>query len=138
MPNSSSSEVAEFFQTWTSVEYLALLFEANDSYVGKQIVLDMAKYDNIMVKRVLKTEETLMKKFAVEVVPSLYILFRNGSAMQLARGGKTRFDFRLALKKLPDLDKSRLHQEHHLLHPSVPTLEKTTVARIPSKANVNR
>ncbi|XP_035683893.1 sulfhydryl oxidase 1-like [Branchiostoma floridae] len=133
-----SSEVSEFFQTWKNVEYLALLFEANDSYVGKQVILDMAKHDNIMVRRVLKNEEMLMKKLAVEVVPSLYVLYRNGSAIQLARGGETRFDFRLALKKLPHLDRSQRHGEQLLLQPSAPTLEKTTAPRTPSMDNFNR
>ncbi|XP_078686519.1 sulfhydryl oxidase 1-like [Branchiostoma floridae x Branchiostoma belcheri] len=137
---SHSSEVLEFFQRWKNVEYLALVFEGNDSYVGRQVILDMAKYNNIMVRRVLKNEELLMKKFAVEAIPSLYVMYRNGSAIQLARGGETRFDFRLALKKLPNLDRSQRHEDQLILHPPVPVpaLETTTVARIPTMASVNR
>ncbi|KAI8514491.1 thiol oxidase [Branchiostoma belcheri] len=128
-----SSEVSEFFQRWQNVEYLALVFEGNDSYVGRQVILDMAKYNNIMVRRVLKNEELLMKKFAVEAVPSLYVMYRNG-------GGETRFDFRLALKKLPNLDRTQRHEDQLILHPPVPVpaQETTTVARIHTMASVNR
>lgn len=51
--------------------------------LGLQVALDMLQYENVAVRRVLSSEEELVKKFGVTTFPSGYLLFRNGSFSRL-------------------------------------------------------
>ncbi|XP_074454513.1 sulfhydryl oxidase 1 [Larus michahellis] len=78
----SMEEVRSFFQR-NKDQYLALIFEKSDSFVGREVALDMLQYENVAVRRVLSTEEELVEKFGVTTFPSGYLLFRNGSFSRL-------------------------------------------------------
>ncbi|KFO75206.1 Sulfhydryl oxidase 1, partial [Cuculus canorus] len=78
----SAEEVYSFFQR-NKEQYLALIFEKNDSFVGREVALDMLQYENVAVRRVLSSEEELVKKFGVTTFPSGYLVFRNGSFSRL-------------------------------------------------------
>ncbi|NXG30667.1 QSOX1 oxidase, partial [Dromaius novaehollandiae] len=78
----SVEEVRGFFQR-NNVKYLALIFEKSDSFVGREVTLDMLQYENIAVRRVLSSEEELVKKFGVTTFPSGYLLLSNGSFSRL-------------------------------------------------------
>ncbi|XP_062437676.1 sulfhydryl oxidase 1 [Rhea pennata] len=78
----SPEEVRSFFQR-NNVRYLALIFEKSDSFVGREVTLDMLQYENIAVRRVLSSEEELVKKFGVTTFPSGYLLLSNGSFSRL-------------------------------------------------------
>ncbi|XP_069719181.1 sulfhydryl oxidase 1 [Phaenicophaeus curvirostris] len=78
----SVEEVSSFFQR-NKEQYLALIFEKNDSFVGREVTLDMLQYENVAVRRVLSSEEELVKKFGVTTFPSGYLVLRNGSFSRL-------------------------------------------------------
>ncbi|NWV47463.1 QSOX1 oxidase, partial [Daphoenositta chrysoptera] len=78
----SAEEVRTFFQR-NKDQYLALIFEKSNSFVGREVALDMLQYENIAVRRVLSSEEELVEKFGVTTFPSGYLLLRNGSFSRL-------------------------------------------------------
>ncbi|XP_074402493.1 sulfhydryl oxidase 1 [Zonotrichia albicollis] len=78
----SAEEVRTFFQR-NKDQYLALIFEKSNSFVGREVALDMLQYENIAVRRVLSSEEELVQKFGVTSFPSGYLLLRNGSFSRL-------------------------------------------------------
>ncbi|PKU36229.1 sulfhydryl oxidase 1 [Limosa lapponica baueri] len=78
----STEEVRSFFQR-NKDQYLALIFEKSDSFVGREVALDMLQYENVAVRRVLSSEEELVEKFGVTTFPSAYLLLRNGSFSRL-------------------------------------------------------
>ncbi|XP_064520273.1 sulfhydryl oxidase 1 [Pseudopipra pipra] len=78
----STEEVRTFFQR-NKDQYLALIFEKSNSFVGREVALDMLQYENVAVRRVLSSEEELVEKFGVTTFPSGYLLFRNGSFSRL-------------------------------------------------------
>ncbi|NXH10010.1 QSOX1 oxidase, partial [Bucco capensis] len=78
----SAEEVRTFFQR-NKDQYLALIFEKSNSFVGREVALDMLQYENVAVRRVLSSEEELVEKFGVTTFPSGYLLLRNGSFSRL-------------------------------------------------------
>ncbi|KAI6064185.1 Sulfhydryl oxidase 1 [Aix galericulata] len=78
----SAEEVHSFFQR-NGEQYLALIFEKSDSFVGREVALDLLQYENVAVRRVLSSEEELVQKFGVTTFPSGYLLLRNGSFSRL-------------------------------------------------------
>ncbi|NXI42895.1 QSOX1 oxidase, partial [Galbula dea] len=78
----SAEEVRTFFQR-NKDQYLALIFEESNSFVGREVALDMLQYENVAVRRVLSSEEELVEKFGVTTFPSGYLLLRNGSFSRL-------------------------------------------------------
>ncbi|XP_011225264.2 sulfhydryl oxidase 1 [Ailuropoda melanoleuca] len=64
-------------------DYLALIFEKEGSYLGREVTLDLSQHRGIAVRRVLNTEGDVVSKFGVTDFPSCYLLFRNGSASQV-------------------------------------------------------
>ncbi|NXG65920.1 QSOX1 oxidase, partial [Hemiprocne comata] len=78
----SAEEVRTFFQR-NKDQYLALIFEKSDSFVGREVALDMLQYENVAVRRVLSSEKELVEKFGVTTFPSAYLLLRNGSFSRL-------------------------------------------------------
>uniref|UniRef100_A0A7M4EK35 Sulfhydryl oxidase n=1 Tax=Crocodylus porosus TaxID=8502 RepID=A0A7M4EK35_CROPO len=74
-----TEEVHGFFQK-NNVMYLALIFEENDSFVGREVILDMQQYENIAVRRVLSSEKKLVEEYNVTTFPSAYLLSSNGSS----------------------------------------------------------
>ncbi|NWV71392.1 QSOX1 oxidase, partial [Malurus elegans] len=78
----SAEEVRTFFQR-NKDQYLALIFEKSNSFVGREVALDMLQFENIAVRRVLSSEEELVEKFGVTTFPSGYLLLRNGSFSRL-------------------------------------------------------
>ncbi|XP_010136533.1 PREDICTED: sulfhydryl oxidase 1-like, partial [Buceros rhinoceros silvestris] len=78
----SAEEVHTFFQR-NKDQYLALIFEKSNSFVGREVILDMLQYENVAVRRVLSSEEELVEKLGVTTFPSGYLLLRNGSFSRL-------------------------------------------------------
>ncbi|NP_989456.2 sulfhydryl oxidase 1 precursor [Gallus gallus] len=78
----SAEEVRSFFHRNTE-RYLALIFEQSNSFVGREVALDLLQYENVAVRRVLSSEEELVEKFGVTTFPSAYLLLRNGSFSRL-------------------------------------------------------
>ncbi|XP_069119679.1 sulfhydryl oxidase 2-like [Argopecten irradians] len=75
-------------------KHVALIFEEEYSDTGREVILDMSGYKDILLRRALKP---LMIKFGINYFPSLYLLDANGMYKQLAEKGATREHFRDAL-----------------------------------------
>uniref|UniRef100_A0A3P8XWQ0 Sulfhydryl oxidase n=1 Tax=Esox lucius TaxID=8010 RepID=A0A3P8XWQ0_ESOLU len=74
LETASKVEIDNFFDT-NNVEHLALIFEMSNSYVGREVILDMLQYENLAVRRVLNTEEGLVTKLGVTDFPSCYLYY---------------------------------------------------------------
>ncbi|XP_077681471.1 sulfhydryl oxidase 1 [Eretmochelys imbricata] len=96
----SVEEIRGFFQT-NNVMYLALIFEANDSFVGREVTLDMLQYENVAVRRVLSSEEELMKKYGVTAFPSGFLLINNGTFSRIPVKMEARSFYTYFLRRLP-------------------------------------
>ncbi|KAM9212415.1 sulfhydryl oxidase 1 [Dugong dugon] len=75
-------EINGFFAR-NNEEYLALIFEKEGSYLGREVTLDLSQRQGMAVRRVLNTEENVVSKFGVTDFPSCYLLFQNGSATRV-------------------------------------------------------
>uniref|UniRef100_A0A8C4WCA4 Sulfhydryl oxidase n=1 Tax=Gopherus evgoodei TaxID=1825980 RepID=A0A8C4WCA4_9SAUR len=96
----SVEEIREFFQT-NNVTYLALIFETNDSFLGREVTLDMLQYENIAVRRVLSSEEELVKKYGVTAFPSSFLLIKNGTFSRIPVQMEARSFYTHFLRRLP-------------------------------------
>ncbi|XP_056013326.1 sulfhydryl oxidase 1-like isoform X2 [Ostrea edulis] len=77
-------------------KHLALVFEEEGSYLGRQVMLDLSLNQNILVHR-MDAQST--KKFGIKSFPSLY-LFKPHGFQQIAKGFTDRVSFVRALKAL--------------------------------------
>ncbi|XP_010628604.1 sulfhydryl oxidase 1, partial [Fukomys damarensis] len=75
-------EIDGFFAR-NNEEYLALIFEHEGSYLGREVTLDLSQHRGVAVRRVLNTEDNVVRKFGVTDFPSCYLLFRNGSVSRV-------------------------------------------------------
>uniref|UniRef100_A0A8C3XUE8 Sulfhydryl oxidase n=1 Tax=Chelydra serpentina TaxID=8475 RepID=A0A8C3XUE8_CHESE len=96
----SEEEIRGFFQT-NNVTYLALIFETNDSFVGREVTLDMLQYENVAVRRVLSSEEELVKKYGVTAFPSGFLLINNGTFSRIPVQMEARSFYTHFLRRLP-------------------------------------
>ncbi|TFK06908.1 Sulfhydryl oxidase 1 [Platysternon megacephalum] len=96
----SVEEIRGFFQT-NNVTYLALIFETNDSFLGREVTLDMLQYENIAVRRVLSSEEELVKKYGVTAFPSIFLLINNGTFSRIPVQMEARSFYTHFLRRLP-------------------------------------
>lgn len=88
--------------------YVAILFESNSSYVGREVILDLIPYENIAVKRALAADGALLEKLGVSSVPSCYLIYPNGSHGLINIAKPLRSFFSSYLKSLPDVRKKSL------------------------------
>ncbi|XP_012871220.1 PREDICTED: sulfhydryl oxidase 1 isoform X1 [Dipodomys ordii] len=75
-------EIIGFFPR-SNEEYLALIFEKEGSYLGREVILDLSQYHGLAVRRVLDTEDYVVAKFGVSDFPSCYLMSRNGSVARV-------------------------------------------------------
>ncbi|KAM4861903.1 sulfhydryl oxidase 1 isoform 2-T2 [Thomomys bottae] len=75
-------EIIGFFPR-NNQEYLALVFEKEGSYLGREVILDLSQYHGLAVRRVLDTEDYVVTKFGVTDFPSCYLMSRNGSVARI-------------------------------------------------------
>ncbi|KAK2841486.1 hypothetical protein Q7C36_013065 [Tachysurus vachellii] len=80
---------------------LALVFEEEKSYVGREVILDLLQYVNITVRRVLSSEEELVSRLGVTDFPSVYLFntHTNFSRLKVLREARVFYSF--ALQSLP-------------------------------------
>nr|XP_020145197.1 LOW QUALITY PROTEIN: sulfhydryl oxidase 2 [Microcebus murinus] len=88
--------------------YVAILFESNSSYLGREVILDLILYENIVVTRALDGEKALLEKLGVSSVPSCYLIHPNGSHGLINIVKPLRSFFSSYLKSLPDVRKKSL------------------------------
>ncbi|XP_067868314.1 sulfhydryl oxidase 2 [Heterodontus francisci] len=85
--------------------YTAVIFETELSYIGREVILDLMRYENIMVKRALDADIKLMEKLGIHSVPSCYLLHPNGSHGLIYMQKPLRSFFSSYLKSLPGVTK---------------------------------
>ncbi|XP_007521585.1 sulfhydryl oxidase 2 [Erinaceus europaeus] len=88
--------------------YMAVLFESNSSYVGREVILDLTQFENIVVKRALNTDTAFLEKLGVSSIPSCYLIYPNGSHGLINIGKPLRSFFSSYLKLLPEVRKKSL------------------------------
>uniref|UniRef100_A0A8C3X2S0 Sulfhydryl oxidase n=1 Tax=Catagonus wagneri TaxID=51154 RepID=A0A8C3X2S0_9CETA len=88
--------------------YVAVLFESEGSYLGREVVLDLIPYENVSVKRALSPDGALLEKLGVSSLPACYLIYPNGSRGMVTVGKPLRSFFSSYLKSLPDVRKKSL------------------------------
>ncbi|XP_040896863.1 sulfhydryl oxidase 1 [Toxotes jaculatrix] len=101
----SQAEIDSFFET-NNVQHLALVFEEAKSYIGRELTLDLLQFDNIAVRRVLNTEESLVTKLGVTEFPSCYLYYPRGNFTRLKVNVEARAFYSYALQRLPGVVRS--------------------------------
>uniref|UniRef100_A0A8D0ENC9 Sulfhydryl oxidase n=1 Tax=Strix occidentalis caurina TaxID=311401 RepID=A0A8D0ENC9_STROC len=96
----SSSDITSLFDK-NSHHYTAVVFESNNSYVGREVILDLIQYENIIVKRALNFDKLLLEKLGITSVPSCYLIHPNGSHGLINILKPLRSSFSSYLKSLP-------------------------------------
>ncbi|NXI41459.1 QSOX2 oxidase, partial [Galbula dea] len=91
-----------------SQHYTAIVFESNTSYVGREVILDLIQYENILVKRALNFDQAFLGKLGITSVPSCYLMYPNGSHGLINILKPLRSFFSSYLKSLPGVRKKLL------------------------------
>ncbi|NXU71958.1 QSOX2 oxidase, partial [Oreotrochilus melanogaster] len=100
-------DVASLFDK-KSHHYTAIVFENNNSYVGREVILDLIQYENIIVKRALDFDKPFLEKLGITSVPSCYLVHPNGSHGLINILKPLRSVFSSYLKSLPGVRKKLL------------------------------
>nr|XP_020018463.1 sulfhydryl oxidase 1 [Castor canadensis] len=95
-------EIDGFFAR-NNEEYLALIFEKEGSYLGREVTLDLSQHHGLAVRRVFNTENDVVSKFGVTDFPSCYLLFRNGSVSRVPVLVESRSFYTAYLQRLSGL-----------------------------------
>ncbi|MBN3301594.1 QSOX2 oxidase, partial [Amia calva] len=82
-------------------QYTAVIIEDQDSYVGREVILDLMVYEGVTVRRVLSSDRALLEKLGVSSLPSAYLFQPNGSHGPMELQKRLRFFFSSYLKLLP-------------------------------------
>nr|XP_004654139.2 sulfhydryl oxidase 2 [Jaculus jaculus] len=88
--------------------YEAIVFESNGSYVGREVILDLIAYENIMVSRALDGDRAFLETLGISSVPSCYLIYPNGSHGPVTIAKPLRAFFSSYLKSLPGVRKKSL------------------------------
>ncbi|KAM9324753.1 sulfhydryl oxidase 1 [Gastrophryne carolinensis] len=104
----STAEVEQFFKN-NDETFLVLIFEPSDSYMAREVALDMVQYDGVSVRRVLETQEDLVTRFNVSSFPSGFLLCKNGSVSRIELETESRAAFTDFLRSLPAVKKLSLN-----------------------------
>ncbi|CAL8248071.1 unnamed protein product [Merluccius merluccius] len=88
-----------------SGHYTAIVIEQPDSYVGREVILDLLKYTGIVVRRALSTDSPLVDRLKITAFPSVYLLHPNGTHTHLHMYKQLRFFFTSFLRELPGVQR---------------------------------
>ncbi|KAH0615445.1 hypothetical protein JD844_004683 [Phrynosoma platyrhinos] len=81
--------------------YTAIIFESENSYVGREVILDLSQYENIVVTRALDFDTVFLEKLSITSVPSAYLIYPNGTHGLINILKPLRSFFSSYLKSLP-------------------------------------
>ncbi|KAK7145726.1 hypothetical protein R3I93_013459 [Phoxinus phoxinus] len=109
LETASEAEIDNFFQT-NNVKHLVLVFERKNSYVGREVTLDLLQYENIAVRRVLDTETSLVSRFGVTDFPSCYLYYSSRYICRMKVLSEARTFYSYALQRLPGVVRTGKHQ----------------------------
>ncbi|XP_077986131.1 sulfhydryl oxidase 2-like [Glandiceps talaboti] len=81
-----------------TTKVLFLIFEDSTSYIGREVMLDVQNYDEILVRRVSNEAqyEKLTSQFSVDTYPSLYVMHPDNTYKRLIVDG-TRESYRISI-----------------------------------------
>lgn len=88
-----------------SDHFTAIIVEEPDSYVGREVILDLLQYSGVQVKRALSSDLPLLDALKISSFPSIYLLQPNGTHSHLHSEKKLRFFFSSLLKTLPGVQR---------------------------------
>ncbi|XP_069465665.1 sulfhydryl oxidase 2 [Ambystoma mexicanum] len=120
-----SKEVLSLFEK-KNPHFTAVVFENDNSYVGREVILDLIQYENILVRRALDADKALLEKLAIASAPSCYLIYPNGSHGLINILKPLRSMISSHLKSLPGVRKTG---SPHPIVPVEPKLEDKTEAR---------
>ncbi|CAN0176975.1 unnamed protein product [Lampetra fluviatilis] len=104
--------------------YLALVFEDDTSYVGREVVLDMFGYRPLVVRRVRASREPgLVQRFSVTDLPSCILIRGEGGWERLVVAYQVRTFYTYALRQLLGVQRSTHESSQTLLPKSQGRLE---------------
>uniref|UniRef100_A0A8C6Y7K3 Sulfhydryl oxidase n=1 Tax=Naja naja TaxID=35670 RepID=A0A8C6Y7K3_NAJNA len=98
----SVTELRDFFLV-NNVTYLALIFDKDDSFLSREVALDMSQFENIAVRRVLQSNEELVKQFNITTFPSGLLVTNNGSCRSIPGLEDWRSQYTNFLQNLPGI-----------------------------------
>jgi len=83
--------------------YLALIFEDDDSYIGKNLIMDTSKSKHVVTRRASEKDESMLKKHEVTELPSLVLVkLGEGEMEHLSRDNRTYLGYVYSLQKVLD------------------------------------
>lgn len=88
-----------------SDHYTAIIIEEPNSYVGREVILDLLQYSGVEVKRALSSDLPLLDALRITTFPSVYLLHPNGTHTHLHVQKRLRFFFSSLLRTLPGVQR---------------------------------
>ncbi|KAI9541763.1 hypothetical protein NQZ68_027127 [Dissostichus eleginoides] len=88
-----------------SDHYTAIIVEEPDSYVGREVILDLLQFSGVQVKRALSSDLPLLDALKITAFPSVYLLQPNASHTHLQVQKRLRFFFSSVLRALPGVQR---------------------------------
>ncbi|XP_007434230.1 sulfhydryl oxidase 1 [Python bivittatus] len=116
----SMGELRDFFLR-NNVTYLAVIFEKDDSFLSREVALDMLQFENIAVRRVLQSNEELVRQFNITTFPSGLLVINNGSCSSIPGHADWRSQYTKFLRNLPGVFRGNV-----FIPTVLPTAQPTT------------
>ncbi|XP_076003686.1 sulfhydryl oxidase 2 [Genypterus blacodes] len=88
-----------------SDHYTAIIIEEPDSYVGREVILDLLQFSGVVVHRALSTDLPLLDTLKVTAFPSAYLLLPNGTHTHMHVQKRLRVFFSSLLRMLPGVQR---------------------------------
>ncbi|XP_074526946.1 sulfhydryl oxidase 2 [Halichoeres trimaculatus] len=88
-----------------SDHYTAIIIEEPESYVGREVILDLLQFSGVEVKRALSSDLPLLDALKISSFPSVYLLHPNGTHTHLHVEKRLRFFFSSLLRTLPGVQR---------------------------------
>lgn len=88
-----------------SDHYTAIIVEDPDSYVGREVILDLLQFSGVEVKRALSSDRPLVDALHITALPTVHLLHPNGTHTPLHVQKRLRFFFSSLLRTLPGVQR---------------------------------
>eukprot|EP00057_Strongylocentrotus_purpuratus_P030119 XP_780768.2 PREDICTED: sulfhydryl oxidase 2 [Strongylocentrotus purpuratus] len=89
--------VGDFFSHHPNHQFLVIIFQGTDNFMGKEIILDVSNIERVEARWMRKADNPLIEKWGVDSFPSAYILDRSGAPTKIV--GTDRGSFSAAIKQ---------------------------------------
>ncbi|KAF7644476.1 hypothetical protein LDENG_00221370 [Lucifuga dentata] len=84
-----------------SDHYTAIIIEEPDSYIGREVILDLLQFSGLQVLRALSSDLPLLDTLRITTFPSAYLLLPNGTHTHMHIQKPLRTFFSSSLRTLP-------------------------------------